>query len=62
MEHLLIKHRSNEDLTRTHFLSEIHLINPWLLGEEYKPLIIRDAGGAPWQALQKHGGQARGTN
>jgi len=24
-----------------------YLINPWLLGEKYKPIIIRAAGGAP---------------
>jgi hypothetical protein len=24
---------------------ELHLINPWLLGEKYKPIITRDAGG-----------------
>jgi len=29
------------------WLPEVYLINPWLLGEECKPLIIRDAGGAP---------------
>jgi len=27
-------------------LPKIHLINPWLLGEECKPIIIRDADGA----------------
>jgi hypothetical protein len=27
-------------------LPEIHLINPWLLGEECKPIIIRDANKA----------------
>jgi len=42
-------------------LLEIYLINPWLLGEKCKPIIIRDADGAPWQVRLTSGGQARGN-
>jgi hypothetical protein len=57
----LIKLRSPRDTKTSTRMPEIHLINPLLLGEECRPIIIPDAGGviracppSLWRACPQH--------